>query len=42
MVESLRLFARPWPIVKLFRENLEHNLRPDPLPDALWALPAVA
>jgi hypothetical protein len=41
-VERLRLFARPWPIVKLFRENLERNLRPDPLPDALWSLPTVA
>ena len=39
-VESLRAFARPWPIVKLFREYMERNLRPDPVPDAIWALPA--
>ena len=41
-VESLRLFARPWPVVKLFREYMERNLRPDPVPDAIWALPASA
>jgi hypothetical protein len=41
-VESLRLFARPWPIVKLLREYMERNLRPDPVPDAIWALPASA
>ena len=41
-VESLRAFARPWPIVKLFREYMERNLRPDPVPDAIWALPATA
>ena len=41
-VESLRAFARPWPIVKLFREYMERNLRPDPIPDAVWALPATA
>ena len=41
-VESLRGFARPWPIVKLFREYMERNLRPDPVPDAIWALPATA
>jgi len=41
-IERLRMFARPWPIVKLFRENLEHNLRPDPLPAALWVLPVTA
>ena len=29
-VESLRAFARPWPIVKLFREYMERSLRPDP------------
>jgi hypothetical protein len=39
-VESLRVFARPWPIVKLFREFMERNLRPDPVPDAIWNLPA--
>ncbi|MGF6602325.1 hypothetical protein P3T23_007077 [Paraburkholderia sp. GAS448] len=38
-VESLRLFARPWPVVKLFREYMERNLRPDPVPDSIWALP---
>ena len=26
--------------VKLFREYMERNLRPDPVPDALWELPA--
>ena len=31
---------RPWPVVKLFREYMERNLRPDPVPDALWELPA--
>ena len=41
-VESLRLFARPWPVVKLFREYMERNLRPDPVPDVIWALPASA
>jgi hypothetical protein len=41
-VESLRVFARPWPVVKLFREYMERNLRPDPVPDAIWALPASA
>jgi hypothetical protein len=39
-VESIRLFARPWPIVKLFRQFMECNLRPDPVPDAIWNLPA--
>jgi hypothetical protein len=34
-VDSIRLFARPWPVVKLFREFMERNLRPDPVPDAL-------
>ena len=38
--ESIRSFARPWPVVKLFREYMERNLRPDPVPDALWELPA--
>jgi hypothetical protein len=38
--ESIRLFARPWPIVKLFRQFMERNLRPDPVPDAIWDLPA--
>ena len=38
--ESIRSFARPWPVVKLFREYMERNLRPDPVPDALWGLPA--
>jgi len=41
-VESLRGFAHPWPIVKLFRRCMERNLRPDPVPDAIWALPATA
>ena len=39
-VESIRLFARPWPVVKLFRQLMERNLRPDPVPDAIWNLPA--
>ena len=39
-VESIRVFARPWPVVKLFRECLERDLRPDPIPDAIWNLPA--
>ena len=39
-VESTRLFARPWPVVKLFRQFMERNLRPDPVPDAIWNLPA--
>lgn len=38
-VERLRVFARPWPVVKLFREYMERDLRPDPVPDAIWALP---
>jgi hypothetical protein len=29
-------------VVKLFREDMERNLRPDPVPDAIWALPATA
>jgi hypothetical protein len=37
-----RVFARPWPVVKLFRDYMERNLRPDPVPDAIWALPASA
>ena len=41
-VESLRAFARPWPVVKLFRDYMERNLRPDPVADAIWALPATA
>ena len=39
-VESIRLFARPWPIVKLFRQFMERNLRPNQVPDAIWDLPA--
>ena len=38
--ESIRAFMRPWPVVKLFRDYMERNLRPDPVPDALWELPA--
>jgi hypothetical protein len=38
-VESLRLFARPWPVVKLFRECMERALRPGLVPDAIWELP---
>jgi len=38
--ESIHLFARPWPVVKLFRQFMERNLRPDPVPDAIWNLPA--
>jgi hypothetical protein len=32
--------SRPWPVVKRFREYRERNLRPDPVPDAPWELPA--
>ena len=39
-VGSIRVFARPWPVVKLFRECMERDLRPDPIPDAIWNLPA--
>ena len=39
-VESIRGFMRPWPVVKLFREYMERNLRPGLVPDALWELPA--
>ena len=39
-VESIRAFMRPWPVVKLFREYMERNLRPGLVPDALWELPA--
>ena len=39
-VESIRLFARPWPVVKLFRQFMERDLRPDPVPDTIWNLPA--
>ena len=35
---SIRAFARPWPVVKLFRECMERDLRPDPIPDAIWNL----
>jgi hypothetical protein len=38
--ESIRLFARPWPVVKLFRQFMERDLRPDPVSDAIWDLPA--
>lgn len=38
-VERLRVFARPWPVVKLFRKYMERDLRPDPVPDAIWDLP---
>ena len=41
-VESVRLFARPWPVVKLFRQFMERNLRPEPVPDAIWNLPAAS
>jgi len=34
------MFARPWPIVKLFRQFMERDLRPNPVPDAIWDLPA--
>jgi len=37
--QSIRLFARPWPVVKLFRQCMERALRPDPVPDAIWNLP---
>jgi hypothetical protein len=39
-IESIRLFARPWPVVKLFRDFMGRHLRPDPVPDAIWNLPA--
>src|SRR6202040_383644 len=35
-VESVRLFARPWPVVKLFRQFMERHLHPDPVPDPIW------
>jgi hypothetical protein len=38
-VVSIRVLARPWPVVKLFRECMERDLRPDPIPDAIWKLP---
>ena len=38
--ESIRLFTRPWPVVKLFRQFMERDLRPDPAPDAIWDPPA--
>ena len=30
--ESIRSFLRPWPVVKLFREHMERNLRPTRYP----------
>lgn len=39
-LEDIRLFARPWPVVKLFRDFMGRHLRPDPVPDAIWHLPA--
>jgi hypothetical protein len=39
-VESIAAHMRPWPVVKLFREYMQRRLCPDPLPDALWELPA--
>jgi hypothetical protein len=39
-VDNIRLFARPWPVVKLFRQFMERHLRPDPVPDAIGNLPA--
>ena len=39
-VDSLRIFMRPWPIVKLFREYMQRHLSPDPIPEAIFALPA--
>ena len=39
-IDSVRLFARPWPVDKLFRQCMECNLRPDPVPDAIRNLPA--
>jgi hypothetical protein len=41
-VESLRFFMRPWPVVKLFREYMQRNLSPDPISDAIFALPSTA
>jgi hypothetical protein len=41
-VDSLRAHMRPWPIVKLFREYMQHHLSPDPIPEAIFALPATA
>jgi len=38
-VERLRVFARPWPVVRLFREAMERDLRPNPVPNPIWALP---
>jgi hypothetical protein len=31
-VESIRVFARPWPVVRLFRECMERDLRPPQSP----------
>ena len=39
-MESIRPFAGPWPVVKHFRQFMERNPRPDPVPDAIWNLPA--
>lgn len=41
-IERLRVFARPWPVVKRFREAMERDLRPDPVPDPIWELPGDA
>jgi SnoaL-like domain len=32
---------RPYPIVTLFREHMHANLCPDPIPEAIWALPDI-
>ena len=39
-VDSLRISVRPWPIVKLFREYIQRHMSPDPIPEAIFALPA--
>jgi hypothetical protein len=39
-VDSLRIFMRPWPIVKRFREYMQRHLSPVPIPEAILALPA--
>jgi hypothetical protein len=40
--ESLRLFMRPWPVVRLFRQYMQRNLSPDPISEVIFALPASA
>lgn len=39
-VTSVAPHMRPYPIVTMFREHMRANLCPDPVPEALWELPA--